>query len=86
VPPLGVGYDRPPVGAEFSLEPGALVLFYTDGLIERHETRLDDELERLRRTLAAAPADAERCIGHVLEEFEAARQPDDVAILAMAIS
>jgi serine phosphatase RsbU (regulator of sigma subunit) len=65
------------------LEPGATVLLYTDGLIERRGEDLDTGIERLRRTLADlgdVPLD-DVCDALLLRL--GADAEDDVALLAV---
>ena len=70
---------------EAQIPPGSLLLMYTDGLIERRETTLDFELDRLKRTLADAPGVPEGCLDRIEEELGADSVPDDIAMLAMAV-
>jgi PAS domain S-box-containing protein len=66
------------------IEPGSTLLLYTDGLVERRDTPLDERLEQL--AAAVGPADdglsvlCERVLDAVLGEGEPS---DDVAILAV---
>jgi serine phosphatase RsbU (regulator of sigma subunit) len=47
-PPLGVGTGTV-ISKEFEVEDGALLVLYTDGLVENRTTDIDDGLVRLRR-------------------------------------
>ncbi len=83
-PPLGVGL--PPVyrQSEFTLEPGALLLLYTDGLVERRGARLSDRQTELVQTCAAGPTDPEALCTRVVERMLPESGPaDDVALLAV---
>jgi serine phosphatase RsbU (regulator of sigma subunit)/anti-sigma regulatory factor (Ser/Thr protein kinase) len=81
----------PPIGAlrgvrrhttVLDMVPGALVTFYTDGLVERRHSSLDDGLERLKKVTVGGPADRvcaqlmARMIGDEIPE-------DDVALLVI---
>ncbi|MDQ3990846.1 MAG: ATP-binding protein, partial [Actinomycetota bacterium] len=65
-------------------EPGASVLLYTDGLVERVGERIDRGLERLASAVAEAPDSPQELCDHVLRELvpEGATS-DDVALLAL---
>jgi serine phosphatase RsbU (regulator of sigma subunit) len=90
-PPLGVG-----VAGEFVTEHrvelpiGAIVVAYSDGLVERHDVHLDDQLAILQRTAAAAcdPAHAGSA-ADIAAEILAALLPvpelaeDDVCLLVV---
>lgn len=83
--PLGVPRHRARRDGSVALAPGALLIGYSDGLVERRHRPIDDGLARLR---AAAEADrhlplhelGERLVGHMAGDngFE-----DDVAIAAL---
>lgn len=79
-PPIGLGegkYEE----ARLTVPPGATLLLYTDGLVERRDERLDVSLERLRAASAAAPPLDERLDG-LLAAFVGAGAHDDVALIA----
>nr|WP_314614823.1 SpoIIE family protein phosphatase [Streptomyces sp. DSM 40976] len=68
------------------LEPGAVLALFTDGLVERPGTDIDEGIERLRRALAATgemalPEAADRLIR---EARQATARPDDIALLLAA--
>ncbi|WP_411572630.1 SpoIIE family protein phosphatase [Streptomyces anulatus] len=83
---LGIdGHATYPV-TEMRLEPGAMLALFTDGLIERPGTDIDEGIERLRATverIGAVPlADT---ADHVIGEARAAiDRPDDIALLLAA--
>src|SRR4051812_46272710 len=82
--PLGVlPYGRYRV-FDGTLEPGAGVLLYTDGLVERRDLPLSDGLERLREAVATGPRDPEALCEAVLAAVLPSGPPsDDVALLAL---
>lgn len=67
------------------LPPGAVVLAYTDGLVERRDEGIDVSVERLAARLASSPAgDLDRALHRLVDEVRALdpdRRPttDDVA-------
>jgi serine phosphatase RsbU (regulator of sigma subunit)/anti-sigma regulatory factor (Ser/Thr protein kinase) len=80
--PLGTGTTTGYRQASVELPHGAVVLFYTDGLVERRGRSLDEGLERLRAAVATGPRDPERLAEHVLEHlFGDEERRDDVALL-----
>jgi PAS domain S-box-containing protein len=84
--PLGVSRGGPPRRhAELELQPGARLVLYTDGLVERRDASLDDAIGRLSDELARRRAAA---LGPLLSELvqaftgDAARD-DDVCLLCL---
>jgi serine phosphatase RsbU (regulator of sigma subunit)/anti-sigma regulatory factor (Ser/Thr protein kinase) len=81
-PPIGVASRTRRRSVTADLPPGAVVCFYTDGLVERRGRPLEDRLERLRN--AVVPASAEEVCTRVMGRMiglEAAT--DDVALLVV---
>ena len=80
--PLGLGRpaDRP-AHHRGRFAPGALLVCYTDGLVERRAELIDEGLERLRAAVAPAPAE-EVCAALMLARSGAA-PTDDIALLAI---
>jgi serine phosphatase RsbU (regulator of sigma subunit) len=69
------------------LDPGATVLLYTDGLVERRDRDIDDgtaELVRVVRECVGLPL-GELC-DQVLERLFLPDAEDDVAVLAVRIA
>ena len=69
---------------EVAITPGATVLLYTDGLIERRTEHLDQGFERLRDAVLDAPDGVEELAEHVIDRLTC-DQPatDDVALLVV---
>jgi serine phosphatase RsbU (regulator of sigma subunit) len=86
-PPLGVAPLASTTRREQStvLPPGAALLLYSDGLVERRGRDLDDGLARLRAAAAETYADPdiplEQMIDALLEQLVGNHRPDDVAVL-----
>jgi serine phosphatase RsbU (regulator of sigma subunit) len=77
---LGVRGDVTRTDHTVDLEPGAAVVFYTDGLIERRRTDLDERLSHLAAALTDRQhLDAEQLCDHLLEAFSGDAE-DDIAI------
>ncbi len=83
--PLGTSRAMDVFGeAVHELEPGSLLFFYTDGLVERRGTPLLESLEQLRQVLADGPAEPEALCEHVRGALLGDSPPrDDVAFIAV---
>jgi serine phosphatase RsbU (regulator of sigma subunit) len=81
-PPLGVAAASPRRSTAVALPPGAVVCMYSDGLVERRNIVIDDNIEKLRRTVTANTPESvctdimRRLIGYEPPE-------DDVAVLVI---
>ena len=83
--PLGVlaNGHRPTAGVD--LEPGSLLLLYTDGLVERRDASIDVGMRRLADAARRADRDPDRFCDAVVEAMLGTEGPsDDVALLAVA--
>jgi sigma-B regulation protein RsbU (phosphoserine phosphatase) len=77
---IGVTPGKPRQVTTVPIPPGAMLCFYTDGLIERPGQLIDDGLERLRQVAAAEPPEtACSAVMGALVGNERAR--DDIALL-----
>ncbi|MGK5737440.1 SpoIIE family protein phosphatase [Micromonospora sp. URMC 103] len=81
-PLLGVRAERPQ-DLEFVLPPGATLVFYTDGLIERRDATIDDGLAALAAAAAQVDDDLDRFCERLLVELAPAEIQDDVAVVAL---
>jgi anti-sigma regulatory factor (Ser/Thr protein kinase) len=80
--PLGVSRQTKYAEAEYVLDPGATLLLYTDGLIEKRSTPIDEGMEQLARAVGAhVDDDLEALCERLLETVSGAE--DDVALLAL---
>lgn len=85
LPPLGVGLELEAAVHEEPLEPGDVVVLYTDGVVERRQEPIDDGLHRLR-LVGEALADLgpeDFCKALVEAMVPAQEQTDDVAVLTV---
>jgi DNA-binding response OmpR family regulator len=81
-PLLGVRTDRPP-DLEFELPPGATLVLYTDGLIERRDSDIDEGLRALARRASTVDANLDRYCERLLVELAAPDIADDIAVVAV---
>jgi anti-sigma regulatory factor (Ser/Thr protein kinase) len=82
--PLGVvpfpSYEESVV----ALAPGSMLLLYTDGLVERPDSSLDEGLEWLREFAPGVASDPrELCAALIASRFRDTAPRDDVALLAV---
>ena len=85
--PLGVVAGAVYEEAEVTLEPGATVLLYTDGLVERRDASLDDGLARLVEAAGEARGSVEALLDHLLDVLVGGEDADDdVALLALSLA
>ncbi|MCU1427721.1 MAG: hypothetical protein JWL83_1721 [Actinomycetia bacterium] len=73
--------------AQHELEPGALLVLFTDGLVERRSAPIDDGLAWLAQRVAATPdADLEVLCEALLDERYSGRPSlDDICVIAMRV-
>ena len=85
--PLGVDAEVPLEGAPVQLQPGSLVILYTDGLVERVEHPIDDGLDRLAAVTVPADRDPEHLADAIIHELlDGERLRDDVALLVLELA
>jgi PAS domain S-box-containing protein len=66
------------------LPPGSSLLLYTDGLVERPDSTLDDGLERLLEAVASSPGEPDALCDSVVDRFfPTGSSEDDVALLVV---
>jgi serine phosphatase RsbU (regulator of sigma subunit)/anti-sigma regulatory factor (Ser/Thr protein kinase) len=84
-PPLGAVPGALFAEGTAELEPGATLLLYTDGIVERRDMWIEEGLQQLAGALAAAfGEDPGRLLDRLVAELVPGGQPaDDVALLAM---
>lgn len=77
---IGTGHDAPRRTATAMFPPGAMLCLYTDGLVERRDSNIDDGIARLRDAISAGPPES---AGARIMAALVGRRPaeDDVALL-----
>jgi len=82
LPPLGIGSGVRQPPTTFSLPAGGVLVFYTDGLVERRGEDFDVGLTRLCAAITAeSPETVCRTVMH--EMIGSYKPEDDVAMIAM---
>jgi PAS domain S-box-containing protein len=83
--PLGLSEDR--LEFEVSVNPGDVVIGFSDGLVETRGASLSDGFERLVRAVRGAPVgDLDALLDHTVDEMlREQEQDDDVTLLAVRI-
>ena len=83
---LGVDSEAKRRESVVTLDRGATVLLYTDGLVERRDSDLDDGIFRLREALIElADLPLEELLDELLERLVHGRPEDDVALVAVRL-
>jgi len=84
--PLGVEPDTTYEAWSTTLEPGSVIVLYTDGLVERRDRSLDEGLRLLVEAAAEATFDPEEVVDLVIDRLVGdADRGDDIAVLAVAL-
>jgi len=81
---LGAG-QLPYAAATVQLQPGDLLLLYSDGLVERRRSSIDDGLAVLL-TAAAGATDPEQVVAATLEALGSLSSDDDTCLVALQVS
>lgn len=81
-PLLGVRAPRP-ADLEVVLPPGATLVLYTDGLIERRDADIDQGLSALASSARTVDADLDQFCERLLVELAAPEIHDDIAVVAL---
>lgn len=68
---------------QIELEPGAMLVLYTDGLIERRSEAIDISLDRLIDTVASIPGGSPEEVADALLSTIPTGQEDDVCLLVL---
>ncbi len=84
--PLGVDTDFEYTEHTTVLEPGSIIVLYTDGLVERRGLSIDDGLARLANAAGRAPHEPDAFVDALVGELLGAEaRQDDVALLAVLL-
>jgi serine phosphatase RsbU (regulator of sigma subunit)/transcriptional regulator with GAF, ATPase, and Fis domain len=84
--PLGVDPDTTYEPWSTRLEPGSVIVLYTDGLVERRDRPLDDGLRLLAQVAAEARPEADELVDHLISRLVGeGDRDDDVAVLIVAL-
>ena len=82
-PPLGCDDPGLPAEARFRLVPGSTLLLFTDGLVERRGTSIDEGLQRLATVAMDCGQDIEAFCDQLLCSMVEDDTADDVALLVI---
>lgn len=80
-PPVGTAFAGTRTEAITDLEPGSMVVLYSDGLVERRGENLSDGLERLAKEVAAGPDDPHGLVEHLVNTLGSTGAEDDIVVL-----
>ena len=84
--PLGTGIDAKYRQETIELPVGTVLVLYTDGLVERRGSSIDEGLADLRAAVASAPKNPDQLLDHVLERVVGSgERRDDIALLAARV-
>jgi Stage II sporulation protein E (SpoIIE) len=80
--PVGVDREAAYSSTTVSAPPGATLLAFTDGLVERRGESIEVGLERLRAAVASNHAELDQMVGRILDDLRD-DAPDDTAVAAI---
>ncbi|HWI21952.1 MAG TPA: SpoIIE family protein phosphatase [Baekduia sp.] len=82
-PPLGTPVDAPRVSQALQMDPGEVLVLYTDGMVELRSERLGDRLEALAAAVSSGPTDPEALLAHLEQVMLTGETRDDTAAVAL---
>lgn len=81
--PIGIGLDTRSRQACVELEPGDLILLYTDGLVESRTMTLNEGMDRLCEAVETGPEVLDDLLDHIGGRLDVDTRQDDVALVAI---
>jgi GAF domain-containing protein/anti-sigma regulatory factor (Ser/Thr protein kinase)/PAS domain-containing protein len=81
--PIGIGLEARARQAAVELNPGDLLLLYTDGLVESRSMTLSEGMDRLCEAVESGGEDLDELLDHVGDELAVDTRQDDVALVAL---
>ena len=81
--PIGAGSGTRPISRSVVVAPGAAIVAFTDGLVERRGVALDDRFETLRVAADGQRGPIEATLAHILALLVPEGSDDDIAILGV---
>jgi serine phosphatase RsbU (regulator of sigma subunit)/anti-sigma regulatory factor (Ser/Thr protein kinase) len=81
--PIGIGLDTRGRQASVELQPGDLLLLYTDGLVESRTMTLNEGMDRLCEAVETGPESLDGMLDYVGEQLAVDTRQDDVALVAI---
>ena len=82
-PPIGTASGARPIPRTVVVAPGAAIIAFTDGLVERRGLSLDDRLESLRAAAVGQRGTVDATLTHLLASLVPDGSDDDIAILGV---
>ena len=82
-PPIGAFANLEYRTSECELPSDAILVLYTDGLVERRRTPLDEGLAALQQAAAQGPRDLELMCDYLVEKLVVGPTDDDIALLVV---
>jgi anti-sigma regulatory factor (Ser/Thr protein kinase) len=82
--PLGVAAGKEYAEGSAEIDPGSILVTYTDGLVEERGTAIDRGLATLKDAVMTGPRSPEPLCEHIIAKMLEHRAPmDDIAVLAL---
>jgi len=81
--PIGIGLDTRGRQASVQLQPGDLLLLYTDGLVESRTMTLNEGMDRLCEAVETGPESLDGLLDYLGEQLAVDTRQDDVALVAL---
>jgi len=81
--PIGIGLDTKGRQASVQLQPGDLLVLYTDGLVESRTMTLNEGMDRLCEAVETGPDSLDGLLDYVGEQLAVDTRQDDVALVAI---
>ena len=84
--PLGAGTDTKYTQEVLELPVGTVLVLYTDGLVERRGTTIDEGFDKLKLAVREGPREPQELVEHLLERLAIGdERGDDIALLAVRL-